>query len=159
MERITREFSYDILDRTELTPQEIDDLSLATEAREHAHAPISGFKVGACLHMNNGDTVVGWNWENNVHTTLHAEKNAIGRLIPEARESGLGRVTVMGGYSYQESEKTLSPCGNCRQDLIELWRPETEPMVVMAGIRGLVKRIKFADLVPLLFDLERHKTG
>jgi cytidine deaminase len=159
MKKITCEYSYEILDRDELAFQEQEDLHWATRARDEAETKVSGFGVGAFIRMNDDETAQGWNLENNVHTTLHAEKNAMGRISDRGRKSGLKRVTVMGGPVGQESDVIVPPCGNCRQDLIELWKPCTDPMIIMAGTRGLITRIKLADLVPLLFDLDKYKSG
>jgi len=157
MERIVKQYGYDVLDINELSEEEMSDLLQAKRVRGEADTHVSNFGVGACLRMNNDVTSGGWNWENDVQNGLHAERNAIGRLHKNDRASGLKRVTVIGGFVDSVSEDPVAPCGDCRQDLMELWGPGTEPMVIMAGIRGKIVRIRLEDLVPFMFDLNKYR--
>lgn len=142
---------YEELDREELTPEEYFDLDAATEARRNAYAPYSHFLCGASLRMKDGNTAIGWNVENVIYEALHAEANALGRVSPQSRLSGLQRVTTIGGFEESDSETIASPCGLCRQNLLEVVGPEDNPVVIMAGIRGKVIRAGLKDLLPFAF--------
>lgn len=89
--------------------------------------------------------------ENIILAVLHAEKNALGRIEPESRASGLRHVITIGGPDGSDSEDVVTPCGFCRQDLLEFVRPQDDPVVIMAGVRGKVLRARLKDLLPLAF--------
>lgn len=145
------QFKFEELDRSELTPEEQDDLNQATIARQEAHAPYSHFHVGAALRMKDGTVVSGWNAENVGYEVLHAEHNAIGRISKDARAAGMERITVIGGLEGSESTEPVTPCGSCRQKLLELLRPGDDPTVIMAGVRERVLRARLKDLLPMAF--------
>jgi cytidine deaminase len=144
-------FPYEELDREELTADESFDLALATEARFKAYAPYSHFKCGVVIRTKDGRAVPGWNVENVIYEVLHAEKDALGKLEPESRASGLRHVITTGGVDGSNSEEICAPCGFCRQDLLEFVRPADDPVVIMAGVRGRVIRVKLKDLLPFAF--------
>lgn len=142
---------YEEMDRSELSPEEQDDLNRATAARNEAHAPYSRFRVGAALRMKDGTVVPGWNAENAGYEVLHAEHNAIGRVPENARAAGMECITVVGGPEGSESTEPVTPCGSCRQKLLELLQPGDNPTVIMAGVHGQVLRAALKDLLPLAF--------
>lgn len=72
-------------------------------------------------------------------------------IEPESRASGLQHVVTIGGLDGSDSEEVVAPCGLCRQDLLELVRPQDDPVVIMAGVRGRVLRAKLKGLLPLAF--------
>ena len=54
----------------------------ACEVRENAHAPYSGFKVGAALRVSSGKTFVGCNVENAAYPEgTCAEAGAIAAMV------------------------------------------------------------------------------
>lgn len=83
-------------------------IRLACEARQHAHAPYSHFRVGAALLTESGEIIVGCNVENASYgLTMCAERVAFGTAIAlgHRRFQALA-VATPGGHS---------PCGACRQ--------------------------------------------
>ncbi|MFA4814742.1 MAG: cytidine deaminase [Candidatus Gracilibacteria bacterium] len=143
--------TYGKLTRGELTGEELADLEEALLAREEAYAPYSNYLVGACLRTNDDAVVHGWNVEDISYAALHAEKNAIGRVLQKSRPSGLKRVTVIGGLRGQDAEDIATSCGDCRQALLEVILPEDNPQIIMAGVHGAVIRANLRDLLPLGF--------
>ncbi len=88
----------------------------AWEARSHAHAPYSGFKVGAALRTAAGETVGGCNVENASYPVcVCAERNAIGAAVARGMRAG-GLVALVVAT---EAEALTPPCGACRQVLAE----------------------------------------
>jgi cytidine deaminase len=92
----------------------MDDLDLlgrADEAAQHAYAPYSGFSVGAALLDRDGRVWEGVNVENASYPLgICAERAAIGRAVSEAgrRPGDFAAIAI-----------TASPCGGCRQWLVE----------------------------------------
>ncbi len=139
------------LSRDDLTDEERGDIEATTAARDEAYAPYFNFSVGAGIRTNDGEFHVGWNVENCAGLILHAEDNAIGSISRKSRESGIKRITIVGGPTEGGSETPIAPCGSCRQKLLEFLRTEDDPDVVMAGTRGNIRRMKLKDMVPLPF--------
>ena len=142
---------YEIIDREDLSHMETDLLTVAGIAREEAYAGESNFKVGAAILLLNGEIVKGWNMEDVVHSALHAENNAIGRMDRMMREVGMAVIAVVGGPAGQISEDPVTPCGHCRQRLLEYKGAGNTPLVLSAGTRGKILRMSLIDMLPFAF--------
>lgn len=89
-------------------------LNRAKDASEHAYAPYSKFKVGACVLTGNGKIYTGCNFENSSFgLTICAERNAIGSAICDG-ENKIKAVAI-----YSPNTKHCYPCGACRQVINE----------------------------------------
>jgi cytidine deaminase len=116
----------------------------AKSARENAHAPFSGFKVGAALQTTDGEIVGGCNVENATYgLTICAERVAIFKAISEGKRS-FSRVCVV-----TDTTTPTSPCGACRQ---LLWEFCGDIEVVMGNLHGVLLRTKMSALFPMPFD-------
>lgn len=142
----------EIVSRESLSPEELKDLESAAAARLNGYAPYTGFHVGAAIRSNNGEVVTGHNFETIVHAGVHAETAALGQTTVEGRIAGIKTVTVVGGPESQPdfSEPVLC-CGACRQMLLEIIGESDDPLIIAAGIKGDVLKVKLKDLVPLPF--------
>ncbi|RMF32951.1 MAG: cytidine deaminase [Alphaproteobacteria bacterium] len=102
----------------------------AKAVREHAHAPYSGFRVGAALRTPSG-IYTGCNVENAAYPEGScAETGAIAAMCA-AGEREIEAVAV-----YAEGSQPIAPCGGCRQRLAEFAEPDT--VVLLAGPDGVV---------------------
>jgi len=125
-------------------------IRLARAARDNAHAPYSGFRVGACLRSADGRLFSGCNVENAAYPEGQcAETSAIGALVAAgARE--IAEVLVLA-----EGERLCTPCGGCRQRLAEFADAATP--VHIAGPEGLRRSFALGELLPEAFFFERGK--
>ncbi|MEO1640384.1 MAG: cytidine deaminase [Pseudomonadota bacterium] len=122
----------------------IDD---ARAVRENAHAPYSGFKVGAALTATSGATYVGCNVENVAYPEgTCAEAGAIAAMIAGG-DTAIAEIAVIA-----DSPKPVSPCGGCRQKIAEFAGPDVK--VTMATTDGVVLETTVADLLPGSFDAD-----
>ena len=92
----------------------------AIAATSSAYAPYSGFHVGAALRLADGTVVCGSNQENAAYPSgLCAERTAIFAASAQRPEMRCyGALAIVG----RDSEGRLteaSPCGACRQVLLE----------------------------------------
>lgn len=116
---------------------------LARDARKRAHAPFSGFAVGAALRTSDGQIVTGCNVENATYgLTLCAERVAVFKAVSE----GLRRFDAVAVVADTE---VPSPCGPCRQILWEFCGDIT---VHMVGRKGRTTTRRLSELLPLPFD-------
>jgi cytidine deaminase len=121
----------------------VDDEQLLEEARRAAglaYAPYSQFEVGAAVLLRDGRVVTGANVENASYgLTLCAERAALGRAVAEgARPGDVEAVAV-----------TASPCGGCRQWLLEFGVDR-----VLFPHRGAVVIHNAGELLPDSFELD-----
>jgi cytidine deaminase len=117
---------------------ELFDRALAVS--ERAYAPYSGFKVGAVVRARDGAVFEGANVENAAYPLgVCAEKTALARAVTE----GYGRGQL------EEIAVTASPCGGCRQWLVELGLER----VVYRNAVGEVVTTTPAELLPDTFEL------
>ncbi len=90
-------------------------LDAARTARERAYAPYSRFAVGAAVLTEDGRVFYGCNIENAAYpVTICAERVA----LFGARAAGAGRVVAVAVVA--DTDGPVSPCGSCRQVLLEL---------------------------------------
>lgn len=90
-------------------------IGMAREVRDNAHAPYSGFRVGAALLASDGRVFTGVNVENaSIGLSVCAERNALAAAVAAGVRdfARLAIVTDSGG------EPTM-PCGACRQVIWE----------------------------------------
>jgi cytidine deaminase len=113
----------------------------ACAVRENAHAPYSGFKVGAALRSSSGKTFVGCNVENAAYPEgTCAEAGAIAAMVA-AGESEIEEICIVAGTS-----SPVSPCGGCRQKISEFSKPDT--VVLLANPNGETVRKSAGELLP-----------
>lgn len=127
-----------------LSQEQIDRLlSAARVAQRRAHAPYSKFNVGAALLTERGRIITGCNVENASYgLTVCAERVALGRAVVEDAGKPVACL-VVGPVA-----EPLTPCGACRQSLIE-FNPDME--VICIGIDGEVLEMRAGDLLPHSF--------
>ena len=113
----------------------------ACAVRENAHAPYSGFKVGAALRSSSGKTFVGCNVENAAYPEgTCAEAGAIAAMVA-AGESRIEEICIVAGTT-----SPVSPCGGCRQKISEFSKPDT--VVLLTNPNGETVRKSAGELLP-----------
>jgi cytidine deaminase len=102
----------------------------ALKVRENAYAPYSNFKVGAAITSESGEVYVGCNVENVAYPEgTCAEAGAIAAMVA----SGETKLTEV--YVVANAPMPVSPCGGCRQKLIEFGAGDvTVNMATLDGV-------------------------
>jgi cytidine deaminase len=128
-----------------LVPPDLDALALlAKKARRFAHAPFSGYAVGAALRTRDGLIVTGCNVENATYgLTLCAERVAVFKAVSEGLKSFDAVAVVV------DSKRLAAPCGPCRQIL---WEFGGDLWVRLETLGGRKRTIRLSELLPLPFD-------
>ncbi len=98
-----------------LAPATIDRLVMAAETvRRNAHAPYSGFAVGAAVLVSDGRIFTGCNVENASYgLSVCAERNAIAAAVAAGTTEFVAIAVVTG------TSPPATPCGACRQVILE----------------------------------------
>ncbi len=122
-------------------------LDLARQAMAKAHAPYSGFHVGAVVRGANGRLYAGCNVENAAYPEgWCAETTAIAAMVMDG-ETRIVEVAVMG-----RGEGLVTPCGGCRQRIREFAVGDV-PIHICAP-EGLRRTLTLGELLPLSFGPE-----
>jgi len=127
-----------------LNPEEL--IAQAQKVRENAYAPYSGFKVGAALLTVKGNVYTGCNIENSSYgLTVCAERAAVAKAISEGERQfeAIAINAPTGNY--------CSPCGACRQVLLEFGAGIE---VYMSNDQGEYKLMNVGELLPAAFELK-----
>ena len=129
--------------------KDIDEAGLLAAARgaqTTAYAPYSHFHVGAALVTASGDVFTGANVENASYgLAVCAERNAV-------------VAAVLGGHRdiraicvVSDSDPPASPCGMCRQTLLEFAADPAATKVIAYGKGGVRAEWTIAELIPYGF--------
>ena len=135
---------------TNLTLEEKKELiRMALKAREGAYAPYSDFLVVAALRAEDGRVFTGCNVENAAFTpTSCAERTALFKAVSEG-EREFAAIAIVGGPRGPLTEY-CSPCGVCRQVMMEFCDPETF-QIILAVDKEKYDIFTLKELLPLGF--------
>ncbi len=123
-------------------------MKYAMQAQKNAYAPYSKFKVGAALLLKDGKVILGCNVENASYgLTNCAERTAIFSALAQ----GYKKEDFADLAIYSSSNPPASPCGACRQVMVELMSPNAK--IYMGNAKELVETTVL-ELMPLAFDKE-----
>jgi cytidine deaminase len=119
-------------------------IAKAMEAREKAHAPYSHFTVGAALLAKSGRIYTGCNVENaSFGLSICAERAAVFKAVSEG-ERDFEAIAVV-------TDKGVTPCGACRQVLMEFG---DDIQVIVANGAGEHRVFGLQELLPEAFTPE-----
>ncbi len=148
-------FGFDVYESGDDLPAA--DKLLLEEARavtQKAYAPYSRFLVGAVAVLQNGEKVSGTNQENASYPVgICAERV----LLASASMLHTGVPVITMAIAYHnldgESNKPVSPCGMCRQSMLEYEERTKHPIrLILGGLEGKVYVIERSrQLLPLSF--------
>jgi cytidine deaminase len=136
-----------VLERWGITAPDIEQaeqvLAAAWRVRAAAYAPYSRFYVGAAVLGSCGRMWCGANVENSSYgLTLCAERAALAAARAAGGESFLLLCIAA------DTEEPISPCGACRQWIVEL---APHALVAMIGSKGAERWCTPSELLPWAF--------
>lgn len=99
---------------------------------QFSYTPYSNFKVGAALLGRDGKIYTGCNIENAAYTPTNcAERTAFFKAVSEGQRE-FDAICVVGGKDGVLTEYA-SPCGVCRQVMMEFCDPESFRIILATG--------------------------
>lgn len=152
-------FKYTQFDHWKELPEADHSLvEAAFNVMEGAYAPYSKFRVGASLLLDDGTVITGSNQENVAYPSgLCAERVALfyaGANHPNKAVDTLC-IVAMGDGELVEMDTLLSPCGACRQVMVETEKRQNQSFRVILVSQNNVTIIadSAASFLPLAFGI------
>ena len=126
------------------SPSDLALVAAAADARTHAQAHYSNFKVGSALETADGQVIGGCNIENATYgLTLCAERVALVKALSDGH-SIFTRIAVVA-----DTDEPTPPCGPCRQ---LLWEYCGDIDIILGNLNGPTGRVRLSALLPMPFD-------
>ncbi|MEP2773453.1 MAG: cytidine deaminase [Fulvivirga sp.] len=135
-----------------------DDVELLTEARkacETSYSPYSNFQVGAAVRLSNGTIIRGSNQENAAYPSgLCAERVALFHIGANYKGESIKSIAVAAKRAEQDFFLPVTPCGSCRQVLLEFEQKQENPIefIMRSGENSWIKTNSCKVLLPFSFD-------
>ena len=127
----------------------------AKKSQNCAYAPYSEFTVGAAVLLDNNVVVVGSNQENAAYPSgLCAERVAMFYALSAHPNAIVKSIAIFAGNEKFPLKMPISPCGACRQCLIEYELRQRVPMeiILSADCENIVVIPSAKCLLPLHFE-------
>ena len=134
-------------------------IDAAKEATSNAYVPYSHFHVGAALLLENGEIITGNNQENAAYPSgLCAERTAVFYANAQHPDQKIEAMAVAAFYNGQFTTDLVSPCGSCRQVLLEVESRFNSPVKILLFKNGEVYMAdSMSSLMPLSFTKDALK--
>lgn len=145
---------FEVDDLNTLAEEDKKLIEISRSMTHNAYAPYSEFWVGAAVLLDNGEIVKGSNQENAAYPSgLCAERVAVfsaSALFPGVK---MRSIAISARNDHKPLSHPVSPCGACRQVLLEYEFKQEGPLRVLlssdSGKVYIVEKVK--DLLPLSF--------
>ncbi len=162
MEERKIETNYKVFGYDELTGEDRELVDAAKAMTRTSHAPYSKFHVGAAIRMDNGDIVRGSNQENAAFSSgTCAERTACFQASALYPGMPMRKIAIAAWTRLHHPEdapeelcfqdKPISPCGSCRQALLEYEAAYGPIEVLLYGRDGVAVLPSVTSLLPLCF--------
>lgn len=133
-----------------MTVDEQQLIDAAKKVRPNAHAPYSGYLVGAALIDDTGKLHTGCNVENAAFPEgTCAEANAIGSMVA----AGGKRIVAIAAVGGKDDIEACTPCGGCRQSIREFSDENTR--VILIGEGNSIDSYSIDELLPAAFRFNK----
>lgn len=141
-----------------------DIRALVDEAKRqtaNSYSPYSHFAVGAAARLEDGTVVKGSNQENAAYPSgLCAERTTLFYANSQYPDQAVRALAIACYTSGQFTPEPGSPCGACRQVMIEFEHRLGKPMqVILYGANRTFVFDSASDLMPLCFYAESLTDG
>jgi cytidine deaminase len=149
------EFDYEVYENiSELKKEDAELLEIARATTTRAYAPYSNFFVSAAGRVSSGQIVAGTNQENASYPVgICAERVLLGNIATYFPKDKVETIAISFSTKKSKADHPISPCGMCRQALLEYEERTNAPIrVILSGQEGkifIIKTVK--SLLPFAF--------
>lgn len=154
MEKLEIKSTIMVTQMDELTETERSLIELAIEGTNRSYAPYSNFHVGAAILLKNGKTFIGCNQENAAFPAgICAERSAIFAAGAQYPDQPILMLAITArGKDGELIDEPASPCGTCRQVIIETETRFQQPVrILLYGRKHVYVMDGIKELMPLSF--------
>jgi len=148
------EIPFQVYAYEELSEADRQLVDRAKEMTYHSYAPYSRFSVGAAALLANGEIIAGSNQENAAYPSgICAERTTLFYANSRYPDVAVKALAIAARNESGEFLKhPVSPCGACRQVMLESQTRGSEPMrVLLFGTEGIFILASVDDLLPFCF--------
>ena len=126
----------------------------AIEAMSGSYAPYSKFNVGAAVRFDDGEIIKGANQENAAYPSgTCAERTALFYAGASRPDQPIEAIAIAASQNGELLENPVTPCGACRQVMVQYQVKSGIPMkVILIGSKKVMLFDKVNDLLPFVFD-------
>ncbi len=148
---------YPLEECSEIEKKLIDSAKRATLG---SYAPYSKFLVGAAALLENGEIIIGNNQENAAYPSgLCAERTAVFFAHAAHPHQKIKALAMSAWHNGAFTDDVITPCGACRQVLLESENRFNSPIrVLMYSEKGVYVVESIKALLPLSFGEDMLKT-
>lgn len=145
--------SYSHCDPSQLPEEEHRLIESAIDAMQNSYSNYSHFKVGAAVLLNDGNVIIGANQENAAFPSgLCAERCAVFAAQSNYPDTPIKALAIAAGGEAGLTSKPISPCGACRQVILEVEdRYKQDIKILLYGTDGVYVFSSVKDLLPFSF--------
>ena len=154
MEDLVLKSTVKVAQMSELSDVERSLVQQAIDATDRSYAPYSNFHVGAAILLKNGTTIMGCNQENAAFPSgICAERSAIFAAGAQFPNQPVMMLAIAARNENGElQEDPVSPCGPCRQVIIETETRFKQPVrILLYGKKHVYVIDGIRQLMPLSF--------
>ena len=155
MKKLTIEIPYEVYSFGELNEEDRNLVETAREATRKSYAPYSKFHVGAAALLENGIVVTGTNQENVASPSgLCAERTALFYANSQYPDTAVKALAIAACHADGSmNHAPISPCGACRQVMLETENRFGQPMrILLCGEEEVYEIESVKHLLPLCFE-------
>ncbi len=158
MKELIIETKVSVYDYSELSESYRSLVDAAKEQVMKSYSPYSEFRVGAAVELANGEVFAASNQENAAYPSgLCAERTAVFFANAQYPDVSVRTIAIAAYTEGDFLTDPITPCGACRQVLLETENRYGEDMVLLLYGKNGVQVIEGArSLLPLSFKLVRH---
>jgi cytidine deaminase len=132
MRKVDLQIFVEIYPRPELSDADQTLFREAREATRSSYSPYSGFCVGAALRLEDGTIMQGSNQENAAFPSgLCAERTAVFSAAVQHPGKRIEAIAIVACPAESRQFVPISPCGGCRQVLLEYEQKQGSRMRVL----------------------------
>lgn len=154
MEEMTLKSEIKVVQLSELSETDRQLIDMAIEGTNRSYAPYSHFHVGAAILLANGKMIIGCNQENAAFPAgICAERAAIFAAGAQYPDQPVLTLAITARNTKGELiDEPASPCGTCRQVIIETETRFKQPVrILLYGRKRTFVIDSIKQLMPLSF--------